>query len=110
MNRLIADKSLLVAAVRRKPVEWLHHCPVEEVEDLELNTDLSEALIGIRPEVHSAGRVYVMKDQYANSLAEFRRVNVAGTLNLAYQAAASGLKRFVFVTSIKVNGEQTQKR
>ena len=109
MNRLIADKSLLVAAVRKKPLEWMSHCPVVEIEDLELNTDWSVALIGVSKVVHTAARVHVMKDQIANPLAEFRRVNVAGTLNLAQQAAAAGVKRFVFVSSIKVNGEQTQK-
>ncbi len=49
-----------------------------------------------------------MADTAANPLAEFRRVNVHGTLNLARQAAAAGVRRFVFVSSIKVNGEATQ--
>jgi len=49
-----------------------------------------------------------MEDTAANPLDEFRRVNVQGTLNLARQAAAAGVRRFVFVSSIKVNGEMTQ--
>lgn len=57
--------------------------------------------------VHLAARVHVMADAAADPLAEFRRVNVAGTLNLARQAAAAGVKRFVYVSSIKVNGETT---
>jgi nucleoside-diphosphate-sugar epimerase len=48
-----------------------------------------------------------MKDEAAEPLAEYRRVNVDGTLNLARQAAAAGVQRFVFISSIKVNGEQT---
>jgi nucleoside-diphosphate-sugar epimerase len=48
-----------------------------------------------------------MADSAADPLAEFRRVNVDGTLNLARQAAASGVARFVFVSSVKVNGEAT---
>jgi nucleoside-diphosphate-sugar epimerase len=48
-----------------------------------------------------------MKDSSGDPLAECRRVNVAGTLNLARQAAAAGVKRFIFLSSIKVNGEQT---
>lgn len=109
MKRLFSDKSLAVAAVRLKPIEWLSHYPVVEVGDLEANTDWSVALIGVSSVVHTAARVHVMKDQSINPLAEFRRVNVAGTLNLAQQAAAAGVKRFVFISSIKVNGEQTQK-
>ncbi len=57
--------------------------------------------------VHAAARVHVMNDNSADPLAEFRKVNVDGTLNLARQAAASGVRRFVFISSIKVNGEFT---
>jgi len=49
-----------------------------------------------------------MQDGFADPLAAYRETNVAGTLNLARQAAAMGIKRFVFLSSIKVNGEQTQ--
>lgn len=72
-------------------------------------TDWAQSLRGVDAIVHLAARVHVMKDQSDNPLAEFRRVNVAGTLNLAQQAAAAGVKRFIFISSIKVNGEQTQK-
>jgi nucleoside-diphosphate-sugar epimerase len=58
--------------------------------------------------VHLAARVHVMQEAHADPLEEFRRVNVHSTLNLAQQAAASGVRRFVFVSSIKVNGEATQ--
>ena len=57
--------------------------------------------------VHSAARVHVMKDLAKDPLAEFRAVNVEGTLNLAKQAAAAGVKRFIFLSSIKVLGEDT---
>ena len=57
--------------------------------------------------VHLAARVHVMHDTSGDPLAEFRKVNVDGTLNLARQAAAAGVKRFVFMSSVKVNGEQT---
>ncbi|MDQ7001761.1 MAG: SDR family oxidoreductase, partial [Ghiorsea sp.] len=57
--------------------------------------------------VHTAARVHVMDDAAANPLVEFRKVNVEGTLNLARQAAEAGVKRFVFISSIKVNGETT---
>ncbi len=57
--------------------------------------------------VHLAARVHVMKDAAADPLSEFREVNAAGTLNLARQAALHGVKRFVYISSIKVNGEWT---
>jgi nucleoside-diphosphate-sugar epimerase len=71
------------------------------------NTDWIEALQGVDRIVHLAARVHVMNDQAADPLAEFRRANVAATLRLARQAAAAGVKRFVFVSSVKVNGEET---
>lgn len=57
--------------------------------------------------VHLAARAHVMKDVASDPLAEFREINVAGTLNLARQAALHGVKRFIYISSIKVNGEQT---
>ncbi len=83
------------------------------VEDLVVNgidgsTDWRDVLTNCDAVVHLAARVHVMKDRAADPLTEFRRVNVQGTLNLARQAAAAGVRRFVFVSSIKVNGEATQ--
>ena len=71
-------------------------------------TDWSTALSAIDVIVHLAARVHVMNDQASDPLAEFRKVNVDGTLNLARQAVKAGVKRFIFVSSIKVNGELTQ--
>lgn len=67
----------------------------------------AEALSECSVVVHLAARVHVMNDSAADPLAEFRKTNVEGTLNLARQAAAAGVKRFVFMSSVKVNGEQT---
>jgi nucleoside-diphosphate-sugar epimerase len=64
-------------------------------------------LVDIKNVVHLAARVHVMHDTEANPLAAFRAVNVDGTLKLARQAAAAGVKRFVFISSVKVNGEAT---
>ena len=71
-------------------------------------TNWRDALAGFEVVVHLAARVHVMADTAENPLAEFRRVNVQGTMNLARQAAAAGVKRFVLVSSIKVNGETTE--
>jgi nucleoside-diphosphate-sugar epimerase len=57
--------------------------------------------------VHAAARVHVMRDSASDPLAAFRFANVAGTVNLARQAAAAGVRRFVFISSVKVNGEGT---
>lgn len=70
--------------------------------------DWGDVLKGCEVVVHLAARVHVMQETSTNPLAEFRRVNVQGTLDLALKAAAAGVTRFVFVSSIKVNGESTQ--
>jgi UDP-glucose 4-epimerase len=77
------------------------------VGELGAAQDWRAALDGVDAVVHTAARVHVMQDAASDPLAEYRRVNVAGTLNLARQAAASGVKRFVFLSSVKVNGEAT---
>ncbi|WP_291993470.1 SDR family oxidoreductase [Candidatus Accumulibacter sp. ACC003] len=74
---------------------------------LSTDQDWSAALSGVDVVVHCAARVHIMNDVVADPLAEFRRVNVAGTLHLARQAAQAGARRFVFLSSIKVNGERT---
>ena len=94
------------AAVRTKvaPIENVETTIVGEVNG---NTDWSQSLAGVSTVVHLAARVHIMRDSAADPLAEFRAVNVHGTLNLARQAAAAGVRRFVFLSSIKVNGEHT---
>ncbi|HDY7733652.1 TPA: SDR family oxidoreductase [Vibrio vulnificus] len=71
------------------------------------STDYSAALIDADVIVHLAARVHVMNDPVSNPIEEYREVNTRGTVNLARQAAGAGVKRFVFVSSIKVNGENT---
>ncbi|WP_028387540.1 UDP-glucose 4-epimerase family protein [Legionella fairfieldensis] len=66
-----------------------------------------DALHGCDVVIHTAARVHIMKDKADDPLHEFRKVNVEGTLNLARQAAHLGVKRFIFISSIKVNGEST---
>jgi nucleoside-diphosphate-sugar epimerase len=80
------------------------------VGDLAGSPDWRPALEGMDAVVHLAARVHVMRDGAADPMAEYRRVNVHGTTRLAEAAAAAGLCRFVFVSSIKVNGERTHSR
>nr|WP_312230569.1 SDR family oxidoreductase [Pseudomonas sp.] len=78
------------------------------VAGLAVDVDWSASLEGAAVVIHSAARVHVMKDTAADPLMEFRKANVDGTLSLARQAAAAGVQRFIFLSSIKVNGEGTE--
>lgn len=77
------------------------------VGELDHKTDWMHALTGVEAVVHLAARVHVMNDEAIDPLREFLKVNVEATVNLARQAAAVGVKRFVYLSSIKVNGEST---
>ena len=70
-------------------------------------SDWANALTTQDVVIHTAARAHIMNDSVADPLTEYRKVNVDGTLNLARQAAVVGVKRFIFISSIKVNGEQT---
>lgn len=108
VERLAREGVETRACVRRNDVFVPAGIHTVLVEDLIANTDWSLALRGVGVIVHTAARVHVMNDVTNDPLAEFRRVNVQGTLNLARQAVAAGVRRFVFISSIKVNGEVTE--
>lgn len=78
------------------------------VSSIDGSTDWGSNIGGFDTVVHLAARVHMMEDDVADALTAFRAVNLDGTLALARQAAEAGVKRFVFLSSIKVNGEQTQ--
>ncbi len=84
--------------------------PITVIPDCELslNFDWKSALGKAECVLHCAARVHVMRDSSADPLSEFRRINVEGTLNFARQASQVGVKRFIFLSSLKVNGESTQ--
>ena len=104
----LATEARYVTAVVRDPLasfpDKVHRVVVP---GLDVTTDWSEVLQGCDVIIHAAARAHVMNEQSADPLAEFRKVNVDGTLNLARQAVAAGVKRFIFISSIKVNGEDT---
>lgn len=77
----------------------------QHVGDIGAATDWTAALSGCSTVVHLAARVHVMHDAVSDPLLAFREVNAAGTLNLARQAASENVWRFVYLSSIKVNGE-----
>lgn len=77
------------------------------VGDIRAETPWAGAVGDCDAVVHLAARVHVMKDDAADPLLEFRKTNIDATLVLASQAAQAGVKRFIFMSSVKVNGEQT---
>jgi nucleoside-diphosphate-sugar epimerase len=76
-----------------------------QVGDIDQKTDWQQALAGIDVAVHLAARVHIINEKAASSIEEFRKVNVVGTERLAQVAVKAGVKRFIFVSSVKVNGE-----
>lgn len=114
--------SALVAALRRagRPVRaavrsaeripaWLaREARCVETGDLAGDTRWDEALDGVDAVIHLAARVHVMHDTASDPLAAFRAANVEGTARLAESAARAGVRRLVFASSIKVNGEATR--
>ena len=77
------------------------------INDIDSTSFYTNALERVDVVVHCAARVHIMNDNSSDPLAEFRAVNTFGTLNLAKQAAQAGVKRFIFLSTIKVNGEST---
>lgn len=104
LERLLADGQSVTGTARKKLVFPFDLVIVGEIGP---ETRWLDVVKGHQTVVHTAARVHVMHDSASDPLSEFRRVNVEGTLNLARQAAAAGVRRFVFISSIKVNGEET---
>jgi len=106
-TELLHRKFNVVAAVRKISTELPSEVRQEMVGDLLPDLNWAIALQNIEVVIHAAARVHVMNETDLDPLSEFRRVNVEGTLNLASQAIEAGVKRFIFISSIKVNGEMT---
>ena len=110
VSRLVDSGRFVVrAAVRRESCVLLAGVERMVVGDLTPNTDWQQALVGVDAVVHLAARVHVMNDTASDPLSAFRQVNVAGTERLARIAATKGVKRFVYISSVKVNGESCEK-
>jgi nucleoside-diphosphate-sugar epimerase len=80
---------------------------IVQIESIGADTDWSDALAGVDTVVHLAARVHMMREALGDSLTEYRKVNTEGTLQLARMAADAGVKCFVFLSTVKVNGEIT---
>lgn len=91
-------------ALRRTEVARADDVVVGEIDG---NTNWAVPLSDVEYVVHLAARTHVLHDAAADPVAEYRRINVAGTRRLAEEAARSGVRRFLFLSSVKVNGETT---
>ncbi|MGL5665384.1 MAG: UDP-glucose 4-epimerase family protein [Shewanella sp.] len=92
---------------RNKPKDYQGEFIQNDLKDVS-NGEIS--LRGADVVIHSAARAHIMNDVSSDPLAEYRRVNAEATLTLAKLAIESGVKRFIFISSIKVNGESTSNR
>jgi len=108
VTELLIQQANIVVGVREFSTKLPKEVKQQVVGDLLENTNWLDTIRDIDVIVHAAARVHVMNDNVLDPLAEFRMVNVDGTVNLARQAMKSGVKRFVFISSIKVNGEMTK--
>jgi nucleoside-diphosphate-sugar epimerase len=106
--RRLQEVDLVADALVRTPTNLLTGIARNVfVSQISHDVDFSEALLGIKTVVHLVARVHCKNDSASKSVEAFNAVNVEMTLNLARQAAVAGVKRFVFISSVKVNGEIT---
>jgi nucleoside-diphosphate-sugar epimerase len=109
----LAEKGHIVKGAFRsqeKLLKYKINMDCVSIGEIGPNTDWMEALRGIDVIVHLAARVHVMKDSTADPLSEFRKMNLDATEHLAKMSANAGVKRFVFMSTVKVNGEQTENK
>jgi nucleoside-diphosphate-sugar epimerase len=102
-----AGRHIVRATVRRNSGELPQAVERIATEDLSPDANWQQSLRDVDTVIHLAARVHVIHDSAVDPVAEFHRVNVEGTLSFAQQAAAANVRRFIFLSSIKVNGEAT---
>jgi nucleoside-diphosphate-sugar epimerase len=100
VRRLIADGHEVVPIVRT-PAGIAGERTITDVDE----ADWDALLAGVEAVIHLIARVHIVSDRAENPLADNRRINTFGTLRIAESAARLGVKRFVFISTIKVNGE-----
>jgi len=106
LSQFLAEKGYSILAHTRK-AQTFDHPNISNI-NFDLNDNLDNIdLSEVDVIIHCAGRAHVMHETAASPLEAYRQTNVQGTLNLAQKAVQSGVKRFIYLSSIKVNGEQT---
>lgn len=103
----LANRFRLSFALRKSASGEFPGAEVHHVASISKDTCWKGVIDDVDTVIHCAARVHVMNELAADPLSAFREVNVDGTLNLARQAARQGARRFIFISSIKVNGEAT---
>ena len=109
-DALIRDGHDVVATVRQSDVDLKNNSDINylSVGEIDEHTDWSTALKDVEVVIHAAARVHVMKESTLSPLKEFRKTNTEATEHLARVAACNGVKRFIFISSVNVNGEETE--
>ncbi len=107
VQTLLADGQELICPQRSH--RQLAHCYCPTVGDIDGQTQWGNLFDEVHTVIHCAARVHVMNDTASSPIAAFRAVNVDGTLALARQAALAGVTHFIYLSSVKVNGESTPK-
>lgn len=108
VDRLAEDGHQVIALSRNSPAEVPVNAEWRPMADLSECGDRGNELRGAGVVVHCAARVHVMRDKAADPLESFREINRRGTVSIAKAAADAGVRHFIFVSSIKVNGERTR--
>ncbi|GAA0538494.1 UDP-glucose 4-epimerase family protein [Rheinheimera aquimaris] len=110
MSYLIKHNHNVTAVFRDiKKAEGLNVPSLQTIPDFDIEQLRKLDFNGVTSVVHLAARAHVISDKVTNPLAEFRKVNTDATLNFARIAAAAGVKRFVFLSSVGVNGISNNK-
>ncbi len=107
LTELLQNDFEVIISIRNTPISSSVKVKTIKTGNLLATTDWSPALQNIDIVIHSAARAHIMQDSSSNPLAEFRKTNVDGTLNLARQAEKSGASRFIFISSIKATGQSS---
>lgn len=110
LSRVLRENGLAVREAVRCTSATAADREIATIGEIDGQTDWRSAVEGVNCVIHLAGRAHVMHENLTDPLAVYRRVNVTGTARLARAAAVAGVQRFVFVSSIKVNGEATTNR
>ena len=105
VKELLARSNLeIITAPRRYSLDIPNKIPQRIIGEITSNTQWSETLKDVESVIHIAARAHILKEKAKSSIDEFRETNTASTLNLARQAVQAGIKRFIFISTIGVNG------
>lgn len=109
-HHLLSQGYRLRVVVRSLDTIWPEHVDVFNIMGIEQSTNWEGALENVSTIIHCAARVHILNDSSASPLEEFRKVNALATINLAKQAERACVKKFIFISSIGVNGTETSHR